>query len=480
MFGAEFLATLQDEMAQMEKRNFKLPFDAFPQEIKDHIVGYVSPVGRDLKNVRLLSHNLAETAAPFLFGELLLTPWTLGRFCDQRSLQKIYSQVRNLTISDTVLPKIAFEDWKAASVLHAGPLPMQAHFDRYQDLYSEQERYLQELSQSEIIKELSNKGSNMSHSLREFTIVTLGYAIWGYKSLSGRNLSLRHHVTSEVLFDIGSLKIKCTRQHSTHVLGDIASLITNVAAGSRIPTTNLTIKNMPHSVQDAQGKKDIRRLPRIVEMCNGLVQISLGFCLDVFDFNQQAPFKLIGECLSAAKCLEDLRLGIFWRNRKPEMNATTDCLANLSLSTPRLKKLQLCRIYTQIASVQSLLYRHHKTLEVLEIDRMSLLTNGEHQDDLRVTIGALTTQLHFEWIYVDSVFRASSGSFISHQDIWMDLTGGMDKKWSRGPMEAKDINDFCSKLSELHNGTSILATPGSAMNLLGFKAVRKDTIASVD
>ncbi|KAI4274748.1 MAG: hypothetical protein LQ337_003688 [Flavoplaca oasis] len=478
MFGAEFLATLQDEMAQMEKRKkrkLKLPFDAFPQEIKNHIIGFVSPVSRDLKNVRLLSHNLAETAAPFLFGELLLTPWTLGRFGDQRSLQTIYSHVRNLTISDTVLPNIAFEDWKAAS--HGGS---EAWFNRYQDLYCEQERYLQELSQSDIIKELSNKGSHISHSPREFKIETVGYAIWGYKSLSARNLSLRHDVTSKVLFDIGSLKIKCTRQHSTHVLGDMASLITNVAAGSRIRMTNLTIKNMPHSVQDAQGKKDVRRLPGIVEMCNGLVQINLWICLDVFDFNQQAPFKLIGECLSAAKSLEDLRLEIFWRNRKPEMNATTDCLANLSLSTPRLKKLQLCRIYTRIASVQSLLCAHHKTLEVLEIDRMSLRTNGEHQTGLRVTIGALTTHLRFEWVYVNSVFRANSRSFSSHQDVWMDLTGGMDQKWSRGRMEAKDINDFCSKLFKLHNGTSILAIPGSAMNLLGFKAVRNDTIVSVD
>ncbi|KAL9012078.1 MAG: hypothetical protein Q9180_009131, partial [Flavoplaca navasiana] len=179
MFGAEFLATLQDEMAQMEKRKkwkLKLPFDAFPQEIKDHIIGFVSTVRRDLKNVRLLSHNLAETAAPFLFGELLLTPWTLGRFHDQRSLQTIYSHVRNLTISDTVLPKIAFKDWEAAS--HGGS---QARFYWYQDLYSEQERYLQGLSQSEIIKELSNKGSNISHSPREFKIETVGYATWGYK-----------------------------------------------------------------------------------------------------------------------------------------------------------------------------------------------------------------------------------------------------------------------------------------------------------
>ncbi|KAL8983697.1 MAG: hypothetical protein Q9205_002147, partial [Flavoplaca limonia] len=110
MFGAEFLATLQDEMAQMERRKFKLPFDTFPQEIKSHIISYLSPDIRDLKNVRLVSHNFAETAATFLFGELRLTPWAPGRFCDQRSLQTIYSHVRNLEIYDTLPPSITLED----------------------------------------------------------------------------------------------------------------------------------------------------------------------------------------------------------------------------------------------------------------------------------------------------------------------------------------------------------------------------------
>ncbi|KAL9585903.1 MAG: hypothetical protein Q9203_004058 [Teloschistes exilis] len=66
----------------------KPTWTSLPQEIKSHILSFADL--SDLKEARLVCWNWADTASPFLFEELWLTPWTLCRLEDKRSLQTIH------------------------------------------------------------------------------------------------------------------------------------------------------------------------------------------------------------------------------------------------------------------------------------------------------------------------------------------------------------------------------------------------------
>ncbi|KAL8871387.1 MAG: hypothetical protein Q9198_007430 [Flavoplaca austrocitrina] len=340
MFGAEFLATLQDEMAQMGKRNFKLPFDAFPQEIKIHIIIYLSPDIRDLKSVRLVSHNLAETAATFLFSELRITPWTLGRFCDQRSLHTIHSHVRNLEIYDNLLPLFTREDW------------------------------------------------------------TLAWAsTWD----------------------------------------------------ARPPFEVSTPFGQYDGISEALEEQNIWRTLGSCDLFTCLVGIKLHLQFDSSHLELDASLILVGECLSAAKNLEDLHLGVTWRGMTPGSDCSLDFLANLSLSTRRLKKLRLDGVWSRITSLQRLLFEHQSMLEILALNYVKLWNNGlaTPEDDLSVTFHTLSTQLRIGRMSVH--FEPED---IWDPDCWYPCCGvslncsedEVAPSWGPIRTPARDIKDFFDRL----------------------------------
>ncbi|KAL9020471.1 MAG: hypothetical protein Q9180_008646 [Flavoplaca navasiana] len=302
MFGAEFLATLQDEMAQMEKRNFKLPLDAFPQEIKTHIISYLSLDIRGLKNVRLVSHNLAETAAPFLFGELRITPSILGRFKDLRSRQAVQRHVRTLDICFATFSLVLGKDWMAETEPSCNTWP-------------------------------------------PFKTRTQVYQLYGQ---------------------------------------------------------------------------------------------SFG------------PYYA----------------GVLDRN--------TDFLANVLLSTQRLKKLRIDGIYTWIVSLQLLLSEHCKTLEILDLDQITLLNDGlpPYHGTLSVIIQSLASHLQIDQLFVDGEFGEGRSSCWGYQYCgismrWQELS---PYTWSLDRIEAQNLNEFCVRLSELQNGIPCVNT---SKTTIGIRAVRK-------
>ncbi|KAL9013095.1 MAG: hypothetical protein Q9180_009042 [Flavoplaca navasiana] len=371
MFGAEFLASLQDEMAQMEKRNFKLPFDAFPQEIKTHIISYLSLDIRDLKNVRLVSHNLAETAAHFLFSELRITPWTLGRFCDQRSLQTIYSHVRNLEIYDTILPSITRQDW------------------------------------------------------------TLTWASsWD----------------------------------------------------ARLPSEVSTPFEQYDGISEALEEQNIRRTLGSFDLFKRLVGIKLDLQFDTSHLELDASLILVGECLSAAKHLEDLHLEVSWRGMTPRADCNLDFLANISLSTRRLKKLRLDGVWTRISSLQRLLFEHQNMLEILDLDCVKLCNSGlaTPNDDLSVTFRTLSTQLH-----IDRMFVHFEPENMWDPECWYSCCGVSLNCWEDdvcpawGPFrtQAQDIKDFFDRLY------NIIATgryKQPIMTILSLKAFSSTSVPLLD
>ncbi|KAL8749721.1 MAG: hypothetical protein Q9199_007513 [Rusavskia elegans] len=380
MFGADFHAALQAEMARIQKRSFKLPFNAFPQEIKSHIISFVSSELQDLKNVRLVSHNLAETAAPFLFKELLLTPWTIGRFRDQRSLQTVQPHVRDLIFYDMVLPIIILEDWTGVDEVNWRlwlPNEIRTRFNRYQDLYSQQERNLKDIGRSEIFMQLMISVKNMICSLRSLKVVTFDYNSWTYdERLYCRSLRELYDIRR----DAHGLNLRRISQHLPHIFPRVWTTIMDALAGSKVQLTNFSFSNIPHGMLEALETPTVRRLPVILGLFKSLVCVDLEIKLDFFDLQgQESPLKMITECLSAAKNLEDLSLNLCHHNSFP---GGFHILAHLSLSTRRLKKLRLGRMHTTPTSVLLLLRDHYKTLEKLEIDNISLWNSGmpTHQD----------------------------------------------------------------------------------------------------
>lgn len=446
MFGADFHAALQAELARIQKRSFKLPFNAFPQEIKSHIISFVSSELQDLKNVRLVSHSLAETAAPFLFKELLLMPWKIGRFRDQRSLQTVQPHVRDLIFYDAVLPMITLEDWTGVDEVNRPlwlPNDMRTRFIRYQDLYSQQERNLKDIGNSEIVMQSMISVKNMVCSLRSLKVVTFDYNSWSYdERLDCRSLRELY----DIWRDVHGLNLWRISQHSPLIHPKLWTAIMDALAGSEGQLANFSFNNIPHGMLEALETPTVRRLPVILDLFKSLVCVDLEIKLEFVDFQEQeSPLKLITECLSAAKNLEDLSLNLYHHNSFPGDNP--DILAHLSLSTRRLKKLRLGRMHTTPKSVLLLLLEHYKTLEKLEIDDISLWNSGipTHQDDLRVTILTLATELHMEWIYVDCAYDDGWGIDGSYQVHVLSLNAPQ-RSWEGERIETWDVDDFCSKL----------------------------------
>ncbi|KAI4284725.1 MAG: hypothetical protein L6R38_001181 [Xanthoria sp. 2 TBL-2021] len=231
-------------------------------------------------------------------------------------------------------------------------------------------------------------------------------------------------------------------------------------AGSEVQLANFSFNNIPHGMLEALETPTVRRLPVILDLFKSLVCIDLEIKLDFFDFQgQESPLKLITECLSTAKNLEDLSLNLYHHNSFPGDNP--DILAHLSLSTQRLKKLRLGRMHTTPTSVLLLLREHYKTLEKLEIDNISLWNSGmpTRQDDLRVTILTLATELHIDWIYV---VRGMHGAYRVH----VLSLNAPQRSWEGERIETWGIDDFCGKLSELHSNAY-------AGTFLGLQAVCK-------
>ncbi|KAL8649026.1 MAG: hypothetical protein Q9226_005751, partial [Calogaya cf. arnoldii] len=473
MFGAEFQTALQAEMIQIQKRSFKLPFNNFPQEIKSHIIGFVSPVVQDLKNIRLVSHNLAETAAPFLFRELLLTPWTIGRFRDQRSVQTIQPHVRDLVCYDAVFPLVTLDAWTHAYreyewlplVLTPGQEnEMLTRYNRYHVLYKQQERNFKEMRDGQAVGELIDCIMPTIRSLRGMQLV-----ISEEPGLSTTRRTVPYRtlkVESKIWRDLRNLGYGNFGQHPSHLLpSPFMRFIIDATVRSEVRLKRLAANSMSyysHPCFGLGGLKVEKRLA-VVELFKSLVNFDLEshLCCNKCDHN--ASLVLLQECLSAAENLEDLSIQ-FW-HYEPFPGDNPDILAHLSLSTRKLKKLRLHRIYTTASSVLLLLLEHYKTLENLEFDHMSLCVSDTHeyQDDLKVIIQTLATELHIDWTYVECVHENGWSSSSSYRYISFNTP---QSPWDGERINTLDINDFCEELSKLQ-------IDPIALTYLGLKAVRK-------
>ncbi|KAL8727643.1 MAG: hypothetical protein Q9181_005626 [Wetmoreana brouardii] len=140
-------------------------WNSLPQEIKSHILSFAGTNPPDWKDVRLVSRNWADTATPFAFEELWLTPWTLNRLEDTLSLQTIRPHVKNLVLFSAMLPIVSlkrwlekYSEWQDRYVVHGSafaqyhvamteirrpwpPHEVDYRFERYSALFDQQERF---------------------------------------------------------------------------------------------------------------------------------------------------------------------------------------------------------------------------------------------------------------------------------------------------------------------------------------------------
>ncbi|KAL8849853.1 MAG: hypothetical protein Q9221_005191 [Calogaya cf. arnoldii] len=467
MFGADFQAALQAEMVQIQKRSFKLPFNAFPQEIKSHIIGFVSPHVQDLKNIRLVSHNLAETAAPFLFRELLVTPWTIGRFRDQRSVQTVQHHVRDLICYDAVLPWVTLEQWtheyrayeRLPLVLTPGQEnEMITRYNRYHVLYKQQERNFEEMRDGQAVGELVDCIRPTIRSLGGMQLVISEEPGWSTTERTYRTLILE----SNVWRDLRHLGYGSSGQDPSHPLpSPFMRFIIDATVRSEVRLKLLAADSMSHYSQPCLGLGglNVKKRLAVVELFKSLVNFDLASHLCCNQGDQNASLMLLQECLSAAKNLEDLSIQSC--HYEPFLGGDPDILAHLSPSTRKLKNLRLYRISTIASSVLLLLLEHYKTLENLEIDYMALCVSDTHkyQDDLRVIIQTLATELHIEWVYVEC----------SNENRWSPIYISFNAPQScrdGDRINTSDINDFCEMLSKLQ-------IDKETVTYLALEAVRK-------
>ncbi|KAL8994843.1 MAG: hypothetical protein Q9169_005290 [Polycauliona sp. 2 TL-2023] len=434
MFGAEFHAALQAEMAQQQKRR-PLPFDAFPQEIKSHIVSFVGHDLKLLKSIRLVSHNLANTAAPFLFNELLLTPWSIGRFRDKRSRQTIQPYIRNITLLDAVLPKatlagfskraqLAFDPWS--------PDKLQTRFNRYQSLYSDQEHFLEELKHDKARNGLIACVRETFHSLHGLTIVAVESEGRTHRNADGRLLSL-YGLTQEAVRG-QSLCERCEVWHDAITVSfggqhlQHAQLFIHTFLDSLVDTTvrrkvrlrSLAANNAPCSFGwFLQGPGTGRRL-ELVRLFDSLVFINLDLCPCETVSDKAARRKVLTECLCGAGGLEVLRLD------------GRGCLSDMgrgeplafSLSTKSLRSLHLRGMYVSTVWLQSFLRKHYGTLETLELDDFSTRDEGQVcHERLGPTIHILAAATHVNWACAEAWVILESAQNLCYNEHLMTRRG---------------------------------------------------------
>ncbi|KAL8776467.1 MAG: hypothetical protein Q9213_008263 [Squamulea squamosa] len=309
MFGAEFRNALWAEM-QTRQRKITLPFDYFPQEIKNQVLSYAGI--QDLKNVRLVSHNMAETAAAFLLNELLLTPWTLGRFRDKRSLQTVHPHVRDLVFYDVVLPTVTLDEWMDINPSHMSPSwpphETSTRFNQYQILHDQQERNIKEFRGGEVIGGLFDQIKHTLRSLRGLTVASDDYGSWPFNLQTIKYRSL--YDWSKVWHDICCLGLEDTEQQAIDIIPACLGFIVNNIVQSHTQLTSLAVGNIPYSFQAFLGNLGVGRSPPAIALFRSLVCFNLDLKFGSQIGVQGSSLKLLGECLSAANSLEHLHLGI--------------------------------------------------------------------------------------------------------------------------------------------------------------------------
>ncbi|KAL8765783.1 MAG: hypothetical protein Q9209_007247 [Squamulea sp. 1 TL-2023] len=407
---------------------------------------------------------MAETAAAFLFNELLLTPWTLGRFRDKRSLQTVHRHVRNVVFYDAVLPMVTLEEWMEVNTWQMSPFwppyEIHTHFNQYQILHNQQERNLKEFRGGGVVGGLFDQIKDTLRSLRCLTVATDDYGSWPshlqvtkYPSLYG---------WSEVWHDICSLGLRDTERQAADIFRAWLGFIADNIAQSHTRLTTLAVGNMPYSFHNFLGNLVVGKSPPALALFKSLIYINidLKFCSHLKE--QDSSLKLLGECLSAANSVEELRLDVHvcqpygWHTHP-------DILANLSLTTRRLRFLQLCQMHTTALSLHLLLGKHYETLETLEIQDLWLVDDGRslHEDGLGLMLQTLAAQMHVEWIYINCT---KDPPYMNSEDSRCCITMNTDYGWDVG-IRVGDIKEFCDMVSNWH-----FTRP--AISYLGFKAER--------
>lgn len=122
----------------------------------------------------------------------------------------------DLIFYDMVLPMIIL-DWTGADEVNWPlwlPNEIRTRFNRYQDLYSQQERNLKEIGRSETVMQLMISVKNMVCSLRSLKVVTFDYYSWTYdERLYCRLLRELYDIQR----DVHGLNLMRISQHSPHI-----------------------------------------------------------------------------------------------------------------------------------------------------------------------------------------------------------------------------------------------------------------------
>ncbi|KAL8770784.1 MAG: hypothetical protein Q9209_003651 [Squamulea sp. 1 TL-2023] len=367
----------------------KPAFTSIPQEIKSKILSFLEPQIQDLKNARLVCHQWANTAAQFLFKELWVTPATLSRLRDKRSIQTIQPHVKHVYFQTDLLPDTPFRVWRESNRSRPAKTrwtkpDLRARYDRYSH-YSNLEKLL-----------LVNVGANVTSTVgRDVMLGVLEEAIRSFNTLARVTIANRYWSTSSVVHstiprlhtwhkvwsDLDDLQLTVPMSHQMGITDTIFSSMLNFLSLSKKHPTHIDAGVLSLSLFD-NPEECFPAKHLITNLFVGLTSIELELIEGRQMPKQVASFKMLNEYLASAEVLENLTLGF-----TKVLNMTNgydtepvDLLAHLSLTTPRLKMLTLYEISPRTASLQALILKHCKTLAWLELKDIFLMGGGLSAD----------------------------------------------------------------------------------------------------
>ncbi|KAL8780435.1 MAG: hypothetical protein Q9213_006468 [Squamulea squamosa] len=360
----------------------KAAITSVPQEIKSKIISFLEPRIQDLKSARLVCHQWANTASQFLFEELWITPATLSRLRDKRSLQTISPHVKHVYVQTDLLPDTPFRVWRdsnrsrpAKSRWTKGDL--RARYNHYYH-YSNLEKLLFVNTGANVTSTTGNSVmlSVLEEAIRSFNIlarVTIANQYWSTSSVV-HPIVPRLQRWFKVWSDLDELQLRVPMSHQMHITDTMFNSMLNFWLLSEKRPTHIDAGVLLLSLFDNPEE----RLPTkhlVTNLFKGLTSIELELIDSRQTPKQVESFKTLNQYLASAEQLENLTLG-FTKTLNMTNGYDTepaDLYAHISLTTPRLKMLTLYDISTKTATLQALIHKHCKTLTWLEFKDVFLM-----------------------------------------------------------------------------------------------------------
>ncbi|KAL8736804.1 MAG: hypothetical protein Q9166_000170 [cf. Caloplaca sp. 2 TL-2023] len=210
------------------------------------------------------------------------------------------------------------------------------------------------------------------------------------QSIQGIRPRVRKLVVDNIKALCGPKAIEMSKQRTAQIANAIRSLRDEILGNVRNSTVGPQFQSASQPAGDVLFKR--------------LVSVDIELLHECQASEQKTTFRHIGKCLSAADGLQDTHLGMdeisCW-NYGPVVDSISvfaDFLTDVTLTTRKLKNLQLRRVYTTASSIQSLLMQHRMTLKSLEIDNVWLPDESLscYQDGLSRVVQRLANNLHVD------------------------------------------------------------------------------------